>query len=79
LKTGTYDIRKWQMIDLKEALQRQLEATPYVRDLTIPYVPEEYRPRVPEAQQQIEMLRGLSKALRQYMQQRKAAQARQGA
>jgi len=79
LKTGTYDVRKWQMIDLKEALQRQLEATPYVRDLTIPYVPEEYRPRVPEAQQQIEMLRRLSKALRQYMQQRKAAQARQGA
>jgi hypothetical protein len=61
LKFGTYNVPKLEQIDMKKAVQEQLQENPLVRDVTNYYVPTERRaePGAPAAQQRVKLLNAI--------------------
>jgi hypothetical protein len=66
LKTGSYDVDKWRLVDYQNALKEQIEESPLVREGQYYYVPEKYKSatNAPAVQKQIRRTRGLAKAVK---------------
>jgi len=47
-KTSTYDTEKWKLLDAIEQARRELQASPYTRELPIDYIPERFQDIAPE-------------------------------
>jgi hypothetical protein len=76
LKTGSYDVEKWKLIDYQNAIKELLEENPLVREGQFYYVPEQYKTsqNAPEIQKQIRRTRGLAKAIKNLKQKQEQKQ-----
>lgn len=76
LKTGSYDVEKWKLIDYQNAIKELLEENPLVREGQFYYVPEQYKTsqNTPEIQKQIRRTRGLAKAIKNLKQKQEQKQ-----
>jgi len=76
LKTGSYDVEKWKLIDYKNALQEELAESPYVREMTKYYVPDRYQnsQQAPEIKRQLRRIAGLAKAIKNLKQKQEQKQ-----
>ena len=74
-KTGTYDLPKWKLIDMQDAIARQLEAMPEVGEGRYFYPTKRVKgtPKEEEIRQQTRLLNAMQKAMKQLQEERDKA------
>lgn len=73
-KTATYDVEKWKLIDLQDAMKRELQDNPLVRTIEQPVVPKKYKTAADAArtQEDIRKLRRVGAKLKKMMEEQEA-------
>lgn len=71
-KTGTYDLPKWKLIDMQDAIGRQLEAMPEVGEGRFFYPAKRIKgtPREEEVREQIRLLTAMQQAMKRLQEER---------
>ena len=64
VKFSTYDAKYMRMIDLRRALEKELQDSPYVREGIHYYIPESDKPRAVAEQEKIRRIGGLARAMK---------------
>ena len=64
LKFSTYDATRQRLIDLSNAMEEELQDSPYVREGSYFYVPEDQKALAVEEQEKIRRIGGLHRAMK---------------
>jgi len=73
VKTATYDVEKWQMLDLQKALKEMATEDPLLREGTFVYMPKKYREgkEIPETQRKkLRQITAINQELKKLLAQR---------